>query len=88
MPPDEYHSYVNNSIYTNLLANLAVNTARWTTCLAEGESSAANTIPDSWLDKVENLVFMYNEEYRYHEEFEGFDEEYRTGNTVVSNIHD
>ncbi len=79
MPPDEHQESCNNSIYTNLVANLAVNTARWTTCLTEGEAAAFDTIPDSWLDKMAELVFLYNEEYEYHEEFEGFDEEYSTG---------
>ena len=40
MPPDEYQEAANNSIYTNLVANLAVNTARWTNCLLNGEAAA------------------------------------------------
>ena len=34
MPPDEYQENINNSIFTNLVANYAVNTARWISCLA------------------------------------------------------
>ncbi len=83
MPPDEHQRKINNSIYTNLVANLAVNTARWTTCLIKGESAARKTIPDSWLEKMGNLVFLYNDQYKYHEEFEGFDRQYRTGEGVM-----
>jgi trehalose/maltose hydrolase-like predicted phosphorylase len=81
MPPDENQVDVDNSIYTNAVANLAVSTARWTTCLAEGSASAANKVPNEWLDKVFNLTFVYNEEKRYHEEFEGFDELLTNGRT-------
>ena len=79
MPPDEYQEAANNSIYTNLVANLAVNTARWTNCLLNGESAAEVNVPDSWLEKMKNLAFPYNEEMRYHEEFEGFDDELDNG---------
>ena len=34
MSPDEYAIEVDNSIYTNLVANYAVSTARWALCLA------------------------------------------------------
>ena len=34
MPPDEYVEHANNSIFTNVVANYAVNTARWIACLA------------------------------------------------------
>ncbi len=79
MPPDEHQKEVDNSIYTNLVAILAVNTARWTTCLIKGERAARQIILDSWLEKMANLVFPYNEQHEYHEEFEGFDSQYRHG---------
>ena len=34
MPPDEYQVNVRNSIYTNVVANYAIHTARWAACLA------------------------------------------------------
>ncbi len=34
MPPDEHVEHAHNSIYTNLVANYAVSTARWLACLA------------------------------------------------------
>ncbi len=80
MPPDENQEHANNSIFTNMVANMAVSTARWTTCLALGEDASEEEVPDEWLDKMRNLVFLYNEEKEYHEEFEGFDEQYTTGN--------
>ena len=70
MPPDEYREHANNSIYTNLLANYAVNTARWTQCLVSDEVTAEETVPEEWLQKVKNLVFLFNREHRYHEEYE------------------
>lgn len=81
MPPDEYQEAANNSIYTNLVANLAVNTARWTDCLLNGEAAAETAVPDAWLEKMKNLVFLYNEEKQYHEEFEGFDDQLVNGKT-------
>ena len=36
-------------------------------------------IPSEWLDKMKNLVFTYNKEQRYHEEFEGFDSKLNSG---------
>ncbi len=79
MPPDENQEHANNSIFTNVVANLAVSTARWTTCLASGEGAALAAIPDEWLDKMRNLVFLFNEEERYHEEYEGFDQQLQQG---------
>ncbi len=79
MPPDEHQEHAHNSIYTNLVANLAVNTARWATCLASGEGEAITVIPEEWLYKMSNLVFLFNEDRRYHEEYEGFNEQYQTG---------
>ena len=79
MPPDENQEHANNSVFTNMVANLAVNTARWTTCLISGEATSEAQVPDDWLDKMKNLVFLYNAEKEYHEEFEGFDEQFTTG---------
>lgn len=79
MPPDEHQEHARNSIYTNLIANYAVNTARWTECLINGPSMASQSVPDSWLEKMKNLVFLFNEDKRYHEEYEGFDLEFETG---------
>ncbi len=79
MPPDENQEHANNSIFTNMVANLAVSTARWTTCLADGQAASEQEIPDEWMDKMKNLVFLYNADKEYHEEFEGFDEQYTSG---------
>ena len=35
MPPDEYQGHISNSIYTNLIANYAVSTAKWLACLVD-----------------------------------------------------
>ena len=81
MPPDEHQQEANNSIYTNLGAVYAVNTARWTSCLLFGPSTAETLVPDAWLNKTKNLAFLYNSAKRYHEEYEGFDADL-TGGTL------
>ncbi|XP_059096648.1 protein-glucosylgalactosylhydroxylysine glucosidase-like [Tigriopus californicus] len=79
MPPDEHQEHAHNSIYTNLIANYAVNTARWTECLISGSAMASQSVPDVWLERMKNLVFLFNKDKRYHEEYEGFDMEYESG---------
>lgn len=68
MPPDEYQEHASNSIFTNLVANYAVNTGKWVACL----TNQSHLVPDAWLEKVKNLVFTYNKKDRFHEEYEGF----------------
>lgn len=48
-------------------------------CLIYGEATAQQMVPSEWLDKMRNLVFLFNSAKRYHEEYEGFDEEYESG---------
>ena len=86
MGPDEHVEHAHNSIYTNVVANLAVNTARWTSCLADGADQSVSVIPEEWLDKMADLVFMFNEEKRYHEEYEGFNEQLETGEAVLTEV--
>ena len=76
MPPDEHHSRVNNSIYTNTVAFHAVYFASYATCLAGRNSS---DVPDEWKYIASNLTFTYNDPKRYHEEFQGFDYLNKTG---------
>ena len=76
MPPDEHQEDVKNSIYTNLMANYAIHAARWTACLAGRDPEAS--VPDRWLNVAQKLVFTFSEEKRYHEEFEGYNEEVET----------
>lgn len=82
MPPDEYAEDINNSIYTNLLATYAVHTARWTTCLAEGVDQAVETITHDMIEQMKDIVFNYNEEKGYHEEYDGFADKVDTGKSV------
>ena len=39
-------------------------------------------MPDSWLDNMRDLVFLYNEEKRYHEEYQGFDDDLVNGKSA------
>ena len=80
MPPDENKEDINNSVFTNTVANFAVSTARWAACLAFGEDASVEEIPEAWLEKMANLTFLFNAEKRYHEEYEGFDAEKEAGN--------
>ena len=76
MPPDEFHSRVNNSIFTNAVAFHAVYFASYSACLAGRNSS---DVPEEWKDIVSNLTFTYNSQKKYHEEFQGFDQLNTTG---------
>ena len=76
MPPDEAHSRVNNSIFTNAVAFHAVYFASYAACLAGRNSS---DVPEEWKNIVSNLTFTYNYQKKYHEEFQGFDQLNATG---------
>ena len=71
MPPDEHQEEVDNSVYTNLMADYAINTAAWTACLTD-------TYPlvdwHRWL-KVRSLSvkssihYVYTTSYPIHQSF-------------------
>ncbi|XP_072037392.1 protein-glucosylgalactosylhydroxylysine glucosidase-like [Amphiura filiformis] len=69
MPPDEYHEGVNDSVYTNVGASLAIHLANYSACLCGQE------IPQSWYDVATKLVLLYDEERNYHPEYDGYDPE-------------
>uniref|UniRef100_H3BDF9 Protein-glucosylgalactosylhydroxylysine glucosidase n=1 Tax=Latimeria chalumnae TaxID=7897 RepID=H3BDF9_LATCH len=72
MPPDEYYSSVNNSVYTNVVAKysleFAVNLA----------SKLQIPIPPEWLKIAEKIKVPFDLERQYHPEFDG----YRLGKSV------
>ena len=66
MPPDEYHTYVDDSVYTNVGASLSIHMANYTACLCEEQ------FPEEWDDVASKLHVVYDEERQYHPEFEGY----------------
>ena len=67
MPPDEYHEGVNNSVYTNVGASLAIHLANYSACLCDQE------IPQIWFDVATKLVLIYDKKRNYHPEYDGYD---------------
>ena len=66
MSPDEYHTVVDNSVFTNVGASLSIHMANYTACLCEKQ------FPEEWHDVASKLVVLYDEERKYHPAFEGY----------------
>ncbi|XP_071807639.1 protein-glucosylgalactosylhydroxylysine glucosidase-like [Asterias amurensis] len=66
MPPDEYHSNVTNSVYTNTVAQLSLR-------LPEYAGKLINvSVPSTWSKIADKLVILYSDAHKYHPEFEGY----------------
>ena len=75
MGPDEHHTDVNNSIFTNVVAALSVYTARYATCLADLDEE--DLVPDRWIKVVKELFFTsFNDGMGIHDEFDDFEANY------------
>ncbi|XP_056657000.1 protein-glucosylgalactosylhydroxylysine glucosidase [Monodelphis domestica] len=72
MPPDEYHPGVNNSVYTNVLAQTGLRFA------AELARDLGRPVPDLWVTVAEKMKVPFDAERNYHPEFDG----YEPGQTV------
>ncbi|XP_038059781.1 protein-glucosylgalactosylhydroxylysine glucosidase-like isoform X2 [Patiria miniata] len=71
-PPDEYHSNVNNSVYTNSVAQVSL-------LLPAYAGKFINvTAPPAWTEIADKLLILYNTTHEYHPEYEG----YEIGTTV------
>ncbi|XP_019712709.1 protein-glucosylgalactosylhydroxylysine glucosidase isoform X3 [Hippocampus comes] len=70
MPPDEYYSNVNNSVYTNTVAKLSL---QFAVLLADLLKHPA---PKEWEDIADNLLINFDQQSRYHPEFEGYSKGY------------
>jgi trehalose/maltose hydrolase-like predicted phosphorylase len=70
MPPDEDHAYVNNSIFTNVVAGYSIFFAEYAKCLC-GDSVPA--LPEEWSKRARSLAFLYDSEKDYHPEFVGYE---------------
>ncbi|KAM4846548.1 protein-glucosylgalactosylhydroxylysine glucosidase isoform 2-T2 [Thomomys bottae] len=66
MPPDEYHSGVNNSVYTNVLVQ---NSLRFAAALAQ---DLGLSVPDQWLVVADKIKVPFDPERNFHPEFDGY----------------
>ncbi|XP_033113241.1 protein-glucosylgalactosylhydroxylysine glucosidase-like isoform X2 [Anneissia japonica] len=66
MPPDEYHSNVNNSAYTNLVAKISL-------LLPEYIAQLVNSsVPASWNKAGNKMYIPYDDVIKYHPEYDGY----------------
>ncbi|KAM8970688.1 protein-glucosylgalactosylhydroxylysine glucosidase [Sarcophilus harrisii] len=72
MPPDEYHTGVNNSVYTNVVARTSLQFA------ADLARDLGRPVPELWATIAEKIKVPFDPERNYHPEFDG----YEPGETV------
>ncbi|XP_022363200.1 protein-glucosylgalactosylhydroxylysine glucosidase isoform X5 [Enhydra lutris kenyoni] len=66
MPPDEYHSGVNNSVYTNVLVQ---NSLRFAAALAQ---DLGQPVPSEWLVVADKIKVPFDPKQNFHPEFDGY----------------
>ncbi|XP_032735766.1 protein-glucosylgalactosylhydroxylysine glucosidase isoform X2 [Lontra canadensis] len=66
MPPDEYHSGVNNSVYTNVLVQ---NSLRFAAALAQ---DLGQPVPSEWLAVADKIKVPFDPKQNFHPEFDGY----------------
>ncbi|KAF3822426.1 protein-glucosylgalactosylhydroxylysine glucosidase isoform X1 [Mirounga leonina] len=66
MPPDEYHSGVNNSVYTNVLVQ---NSLRFAAALAR---DLGQPVPSEWLAVADKIKVPFDPMRNFHPEFDGY----------------
>ncbi|XP_059253487.1 protein-glucosylgalactosylhydroxylysine glucosidase isoform X1 [Mustela nigripes] len=66
MPPDEYHSGVNNSVYTNVLVQ---NSLRFAAALAQ---DLGQPVPSKWLVVADKIKVPFDPRQNFHPEFDGY----------------
>lgn len=67
MPPDEFHSGVNNSTYTNVLVQTSLHFAAG---LAE---DLGLPVPNQWLVVADKIKVPFDPERNFHPEFDGYE---------------
>ncbi|XP_054684386.1 protein-glucosylgalactosylhydroxylysine glucosidase isoform X3 [Grus americana] len=72
MPPDEYHCRVDNSVYTNAVAQRSLNFA------ADVARDFLIPVPEEWVDCAKKVKVPFDAERKYHPEYDG----YRPGEPV------
>ncbi|XP_057585184.1 protein-glucosylgalactosylhydroxylysine glucosidase isoform X2 [Hippopotamus amphibius kiboko] len=66
MPPDEYHSGVDNSVYTNVLVQSSL---RFAAALAQ---DLGHPVPSRWLLVAEKIKVPFDPKLNFHPEFDGY----------------
>ncbi|NXD14494.1 PGGHG glucosidase, partial [Nothocercus nigrocapillus] len=66
MPPDEYHYRVDNSVYTNALAQRSLYFA------ADVARDLSLPVPEEWLECAEKVKVPFDAEKKYHPEYDGY----------------
>ncbi|XP_028034225.1 protein-glucosylgalactosylhydroxylysine glucosidase [Bombyx mandarina] len=70
MGPDEDHSNINNSAFTNVVAGYSLYLAQYVSCLCKSYYSVED--PDHWADIAWSLYLPYDEKNDYHPQYEGY----------------
>ncbi|XP_068117140.1 protein-glucosylgalactosylhydroxylysine glucosidase [Hyperolius riggenbachi] len=66
MPPDEYHDGVDNSAYTNALAQISLNFA------IEIAAKLQHPVPDAWEDTAKKIKLPFDSASNYHPEYDTY----------------
>ncbi|NXT93763.1 PGGHG glucosidase, partial [Anhinga rufa] len=66
MPPDEYHYRVDNSVYTNAVAQRSLNFA------ADVARDFLIPVPEEWVDCAQKVKVPFDAEKKYHPEYDGY----------------
>ncbi|NXL84072.1 PGGHG glucosidase, partial [Alectura lathami] len=66
MPPDEYHHRVDNSAYTNALAQRSLSFA------ADLARDFLIPVPEEWLECAKKVKVPFDGEQKYHPEYDGY----------------
>ncbi|KFQ52111.1 Acid trehalase-like 1, partial [Nestor notabilis] len=66
MPPDEHHSHVDNSAYTNAVAQRSL------TFAADLARDLLIPVPEQWLRRAKNIKVPFDAEKKYHPEYDGY----------------
>lgn len=66
MPPDEYHAGVDNSAYTNAIAQISLNFS------IDLATDLQYQVPETWKDVASKLKLPFDSEINYHPEYENY----------------
>ncbi|KAJ2953896.1 hypothetical protein O0L34_g1527 [Tuta absoluta] len=71
MGPDEDHSNITNSAFTNVVAGYSLYLAKYVSCVCKAYYLAKD--PEHWADIAWSLSLPYDEELDYHPQFSGYE---------------
>ncbi|XP_077296184.1 protein-glucosylgalactosylhydroxylysine glucosidase-like [Arctopsyche grandis] len=69
MGPDEDHPNVTNSVFTNVVAGLALYLGDYASCLC----NSTNTSKSEWTDVASKLNLPYDHTFDYHPQYDGYE---------------